>query len=97
MLTRRSADVKVPGSRDPSGKNADRKTQKLPPRVGRKPDGENGFLLEPRNARQITETVEKIAAMTPEERNRLIDAGYELACSMTEDQTTRAYLEANRV
>ncbi len=60
-------------------------------------DGENGFLLEPRNARQITETVEKIAAMTPEERNRLIDAGYELACSMTEDQTTRAYLEANRV
>lgn len=58
-------------------------------------DGENGFLLEPGNAEAVTELLERIAAMPDAERNRLIDAGYATALAMTEDQTTRMFLDAN--
>lgn len=57
-------------------------------------DGENGFLLTPRNADQIRELLERISTMPDDERNRLIDAGYAMACAMTEDQTTQGFLDA---
>ncbi|MBQ8312969.1 MAG: glycosyltransferase family 4 protein [Clostridia bacterium] len=58
-------------------------------------DGENGFLLPPGDADALVALLNRIANLTQEERCRLIDNAYALACAMTEDQTTEGFLQAN--
>ena len=41
------------------------------------------------------DVLNRIANLTQEERCRLIDNAYALACAMTEDQTTEGFLQAN--
>lgn len=60
-------------------------------------DGENGFLLPPGDADALVALLSRMAAMPQEERCRLIDNAYALACAMTEDQTTEGFLQANSI
>ncbi|MBP3454270.1 MAG: glycosyltransferase family 4 protein [Clostridia bacterium] len=60
-------------------------------------DGENGFLLPPGDADALVALLSRMEAMPQEERCRLIDNAYALACAMTEDQTTEGFLQANSI
>lgn len=58
-------------------------------------DGENGFLEEPGSVEAAVRCLTRAHALPETERRRLVEAGYALACSMTEEQTARRLLEAN--
>lgn len=57
--------------------------------------GENGFLEMPNSIDAARRILETIHALDDAERKRLIFNGYQLAVSMTEDQTAQMLLEAN--
>lgn len=58
-------------------------------------DGKNGFLCAPGDEKELAQILENLAAMSAQEKNALIDSGYALAVSMTEDKTTDGFLAAN--
>lgn len=58
-------------------------------------DGENGFLEEPGSVEAAVRCLTRAWALPGAERKRLVEAGYALACSMTEEQTARRLLQAN--
>ncbi len=59
-------------------------------------DGENGFLEEAGSTEAAVRVLTRISRMGEEAREKMIRQGYALACSMTEDQTTRHFLENNK-
>ena len=58
-------------------------------------DGENGFLAEPESVDAAVAVLERVHALTAEQRRAMIQKGYDLARSMTEDQTAQKFLDDN--
>lgn len=58
-------------------------------------DGENGFLCAPGDDDELLSILHRIASLSPQEKDALIDAAYALSASMTEDRTTEGFLAAN--
>lgn len=58
-------------------------------------DGQNGFLCAPGNDAELADILTRFSAMEKRDRDKLIDGGYALALSMTEDKTTDGFLAAN--
>lgn len=58
-------------------------------------DGKNGFLCAPGDDAELASILTRFASMDKGERDALIDSGYALALSMTEDKTTDGFLAAN--
>lgn len=58
-------------------------------------DGENGFLAEPESVEAAVAVLERVHALTAEQRRAMIQRGYDLARSMTEDQTAQKFLDDN--
>ncbi|MDO5435335.1 MAG: glycosyltransferase family 4 protein [Clostridia bacterium] len=59
-------------------------------------NGENGFLVQPRDVDALARVLADIRRMSPEDRARLIDNAYQTACGLTEDRTTDLFLELNQ-
>lgn len=58
-------------------------------------DGENGFLCPPGDDEALLGALNRAASLSDEEKDRMLDAAYALAVSMTEDRTTDGFLAAN--
>ncbi|MDO4522930.1 MAG: glycosyltransferase family 4 protein [Eubacteriales bacterium] len=59
-------------------------------------DGENGFLAQPGSVDAAVNTLMYIYKMDEEQRQNMIQKGYLLAASMTEDQTAKQLLDSNQ-
>lgn len=57
-------------------------------------DGVNGFLAAPGDAAETADALARIHALSDAARAEMIERGYALACSMTEDRTAEGFLEA---
>ncbi len=58
-------------------------------------DQENGFLEEPGSVEAAVRVLERIHRLDPETYRSIVEKGYAMAASMTEDQTARRMLEIN--
>lgn len=58
-------------------------------------DGENGFLVQPRDIDALSRVLAAIRGLSAEDRARLIENAYQTACTLTEDKTTDLFLELN--
>lgn len=56
-------------------------------------DGNNGFLCEAGNAKELSEIIRRINNMTPMERQRISDNAIETAKHLTDENAARLYIE----
>lgn len=58
-------------------------------------DGENGFLVQPRDVDLLAEKLQHIRGLSDEQWHMLIENAFNTACSLTEDKVTDMYLQSN--
>lgn len=57
-------------------------------------DGENGFLVEAGDVKELSNTIERIRALTSEEATAVAEAGYRTGCNYTDSKVASRYLES---
>ena len=60
-------------------------------------DGENGFLVKPRNIEELKECLEKIVFMSKEQKQEIVHSAYRDASKMTDENMANKYLQLNIV
>ena len=60
-------------------------------------DGENGFLVKPRNIEELKECLEKIVFMPKEQKQEIVHSAYRDAAKMTDENMANKYLQLNIV
>ena len=56
-------------------------------------DGQNGFLVNAGNVDDVVSILHKVQLMPESEKRRILLAGYDTACAMTDEKMTREYIK----